>query len=95
MMRSIAWLALLECKVPMQRWPVSAKVIAASIVSVSRISPMRITSGAWRSVFFSAFWKVKVSNPTSRCVMMRLLVLMDEFDRVFHGDDVAGWTVLR
>ena len=33
MMRSIAWLALFECSVARQRWPVSAKVIAASIVS--------------------------------------------------------------
>jgi hypothetical protein len=31
-----------------------------SIVSRSRISPIRITSGAWRSVFFSAL-------PSSRC----------------------------
>ena len=66
MMRSIAWLALLECKVPMQRCPVSANVIAASMVSVSRISPMRMTSGACRSVFFNAFWNESVSKPTSR-----------------------------
>ena len=46
MMRSIAWFALFECRVPMHRWPVSAKVMAASMVSVSLTSPMRITSGA-------------------------------------------------
>jgi hypothetical protein len=38
-----------------------------SIVSRSRISPMRITSGAWRSVFFSALNQLSVSTPTSRC----------------------------
>ena len=54
MIRSIVWLALLACSVPRQRWPVSAKAIACSIVSASRISPIRITSGAWRSVFLSA-----------------------------------------
>ena len=54
MMRSIVWLALLACSVPRHRWPVSAKAIACSMVSASRISPIRITSGAWRSVFFSA-----------------------------------------
>ena len=55
MMRSIVWLALLACSVPRHRWPVSANAIACSIVSASRISPIRITSGAWRSVFFSAW----------------------------------------
>ena len=54
MIRSIVWLALLACSVPRHRCPVSAKAIACSIVSASRISPIRITSGAWRSVFFSA-----------------------------------------
>ena len=52
--RSIVWLALLACRVLRQRWPVSAKEIACSIVSASRISPTRITSGACRNVFFSA-----------------------------------------
>jgi hypothetical protein len=32
----------------------SANAIACSIVSASRISPIRITSGACRSVFFNA-----------------------------------------
>ena len=30
-----------------------------------------ITSGAWRSVFFSAFSQLSVSMPTSRWVMMQ------------------------
>ena len=55
MIRSIVWLALLACSVPRHRCPVSANAIACSIVSASRISPIRITSGAWRSVFFSAW----------------------------------------
>ena len=60
------------CRVDMQRWPVSANAMAYSIVSRSRISPMRITSGAWRSVFFRAANQLSVSTPTSRCVMMQL-----------------------
>ena len=44
-----------------------------SIVSRSRISPIRITSGAWRSVFFSAACQESVSTPTSRCVMTQPL----------------------
>ena len=44
-----------------------------SMVSRSRISPMRITSGAWRSVFLSAACQESVSTPTSRCVMTQPL----------------------
>src|SRR5580704_17868068 len=39
-----------------------------SMVSRSRISPIRITSGAWRKVFFSAKCQLSQSTPTSRCV---------------------------
>ena len=37
--------------------------------SMSRISPIRITSGAWRKVFFSALSQESVSTPTSRWVI--------------------------
>jgi len=46
--------------------PVSAAVKAISIVSRSRISPRRITSGSWRRTCFKASWNVWVSAPTSR-----------------------------
>ncbi len=36
------------------------------MVCLSRISPIRMTSGAWRSAFFSATSKALVSVPTSR-----------------------------
>ena len=90
MMRSIVWLALLACSVPRHRWPVSAKAIACSIVSASRISPIRITSGAWRSVFFSAWCQECVSTPTSRCVTSDFLRRVHVLDRVLDRDDVAG-----
>src|SRR5512139_659443 len=73
MMRSSAWLALLACSVDRHRWPVSANEIAYSMVSRSRISPMRMTSGAWRSVFFSAANQLSVSMPTSRWLMIDFL----------------------
>src|SRR5450830_146577 len=72
MMRSSAWLALLACKVARQRWPVSANAMAWSMVSRSRISPICITSGAWRKVFFRAVAQSSVSTPTSRWVTMQL-----------------------
>ena len=46
MMRlTVPW-APVVCSVPNTTWPVSAAVMAASIVSKSRISPTRITSGS-------------------------------------------------
>ena len=74
-MRSMVWSALLECSVARQMWPVSAKAIAASIVVASRISPIRITSGASRIAFFNALWKAWVSRPTSRWLTMDFLCL--------------------
>ena len=73
MMRSSAWLELLACSVASTRWPVSANWMPYSMVSRSRISPIRITSGAWRRVFFSAACQQSVSTPTSRCVMTQPL----------------------
>ena len=54
------------CSVDMTRWPVSAAWIAARTVSVSRISPIRITSGSCRSAARSALRKSWVSLPISR-----------------------------
>jgi len=75
MIRSRAWLALVACKVEIAKWPVSAKARACSMVSRSRISPIKITSGAWRRVFLSAAWKFLVSTPISRWFTMLFLCL--------------------
>src|SRR3989441_420562 len=56
----------LVCSVPNARWPVSLITSAASMVSRSRISPTRTTSGSWRRMYLSAFLKLCVSAPTSR-----------------------------
>ena len=53
-------------------WPVSAALSDVSTVWWSRISPTMITSGSWRSAECSAVGNVRVSVPTSRCVMMLL-----------------------
>ena len=73
MIRSSAWLALLACSVARHRWPVSANATACSMVSRSRISPIRITSGACRRLFLSAMLQPSVSSPTSRWVTMQFL----------------------
>ena len=52
--------------VPNTTWPVSAAEIAASIVSKSRSSPTRITSGSCRRARLSASEKLVTSEPTSR-----------------------------
>ena len=48
------------------RWPVSAASRAVSMVSRSRISPTRITFGAWRRAERRARLKLGASAPISR-----------------------------
>ncbi len=43
------------------------------IVSWSRISPIRMQSGAWRMALRNASWKACVSLPTSRWLKMHFL----------------------
>ena len=89
MIRSSAWLALLACSVARHRWPVSANATACSIVSRSRISPIRITSGAWRSVFFSAVLPAVGVDADLALRDDAVLVRVHELDRVLDRDDVA------
>ena len=58
---------------PKTRWPVSAAVSAVEIVSRSRISPTRITSGSWRSAARRASANVVASGPISRWLTMHRL----------------------
>ena len=50
------------------------RVIQSNIPKFEELNlpPIMITSGAWRSVFFSATSQLAVSTPTSRCVTMQL-----------------------
>ena len=72
MTRSIVIGALWVCRVAKTRWPVSAAVSAVAIVSRSRISPTRMTSGSWRSAARSASENDGVSKPTSRWLTMHI-----------------------
>src|SRR5216684_4255717 len=65
-MRLIVETAELVCKVAKVKWPVSAMRNADSIVSRSRISPMRTTSGSSRKAARSELAKEWVSECTSR-----------------------------
>src|SRR5213593_3925088 len=73
MIRSTDCAALAVCNVAKTRWPVSAMVSAAEMVSRSRISPTMITLGSSRSTARSALGKVWVSNPSSRWLIMLFL----------------------
>src|SRR3954468_13302767 len=73
MMRSMVCGALCVWSVAKTRWPVSAAVSAVEIVSRSRISPTRITSGSWRRAPFSAAANVCASEPISRWLTMHFL----------------------
>ena len=64
-MRSMVLAAPLVCSVANTRWPVSAAVMAVEMVSRSRISPTRITSGSCRRAARRPAAKLMVSAPTS------------------------------
>ena len=72
-MRSIVLAASIVCRVESTRWPVSDASSAIEIVSTSRISPTRMTLGAWRRAARRARAKVWVSVPTSRWLIVALL----------------------
>ena len=90
MMRLIVSGASTVWSVESTRWPVSAADSAVWTVSSSRISPIRITSGSWRSTRRSARLKEAVSMPTSRWLMIERLSVVQELDRVLDRDDVLG-----
>ncbi len=73
MMRSIVCAVSCVCSVAKTRCPVSAAVSAVEIVSRSRISPTRITSGSSRSAAFSASEKLCASAPSSRWLTRHFL----------------------
>ncbi len=69
-MRMMVSFASRVCSVESTRWPVSAAVSAMSMVSLSRISPTRITSGSCLRAALRAEAKELVSEPTSRWLIM-------------------------
>ena len=89
MMRlTVPW-APVVCSVAKTTWPVSAAVIAASIVSRSRISPTRITSGSCRKAAADGLGETRHVHAQFPLVDRRLLVRVVELDRVFDRDDMV------
>ena len=88
MMRSTVCGASCVWSVAKTRWPVSAAVSAVPIVSMSRISPTRITSGSWRSAAFSAIANDLRVAADLALVDDALLVAVEELDRVLDRHDV-------
>ena len=74
MMRSTVLVALVVCSVPSTRWPVSAAVIAIEMVSASRISPTRITSGSSRIAARTPSAKLGRCVPSSRWITWLFLL---------------------
>ena len=72
----------------MTKWPVSAAASAAFTVSVSRISPTRMTSGSCRIAARSAVEKSLGVDAHLALVDHRELVEVQHLDRVLDRDDV-------
>ena len=103
-MRSTVGAAPLVCSVPMTRMPISAAVTAMLIVSRSRNSPTRMTSGSSRKAECSAAAKLGLCTPISRWLMRQLLrwctnsigssmVRMWPFTRVLMSSIIAASVV--
>ena len=88
MMRLIVSVASSVCRVEKTRWPVSAARSAVSIVSKSRISPTRMTSGSCRSALRSACANDRVSTDDLALVDERQLIAVEELDRILDGHHV-------
>src|SRR5712691_10251508 len=90
MIRSMVLEASMVCRVDKTRWPVSAASRAISIVSLSRISPTRITFGACRRAARRARAKVGVSLCSSRWWMVAFLWLWRNSTGSSNRQDVVG-----
>ena len=88
MMRLIVSVASRVCSVLITRWPVSAAVSAVSIVSKSRISPTRITSGSWRSARAQRGREALRVDADLALIHDRAAVADQELDRILDRHDV-------
>src|SRR5882724_7170127 len=86
MMRLMVSVASSVWSVERTRWPVSAASRPGSIVSKSRISPTRMMSGSCRNALLSAC----AIDRHLALVDDRLLIAVQEFDRIFHRHDVRA-----
>ena len=74
-MRLMVSIVFNVCRVVKTKCPVSAAVRAMDMVSKSRISPIKITSGSCRKACLKAVPKDSVSPPTSLWLMIDFLSL--------------------
>ena len=86
--RLIDWPASTVCSVLRTRWPVSAAMSATSTVARSRISPTRITFGAWRKRGAQTVRVIVEIVSELALVEGRPARRMNELDRIFESDDV-------
>ena len=89
MIRSTVPWAPVVCSVANTTCPVSAAVMADEIVSRSRISPTRITSGSIRKARRRASGKLGHVDADFPLVDHRFFVRVVVLDRVFDRDDVV------
>ena len=89
-MRLTACTASLVCSVENTRCPVSAAVSTVAIVSGSRISPTRITSGDWRRMLRSEPYELRRIVPDFDLLHDRAAVGVLVLDRIFDGNDVVA-----
>ena len=88
MMRSMVAGASWVCRVAKTRWPVSAAVRAVAIVSRSRSSPTRMTSGSCRSTRRQRLGERFGVRADLALADDRALVAVQELDRVLDRHDV-------
>ncbi len=94
MMRLTLRMASWVCRVLKTRWPVWAALRAASTVSLSRISPMRMTSGSWRMLARRPLAKLMVSRPSSRWLIMAMRSLWRTSMGSSRVTMLTGWVAL-
>ena len=90
MMRLIVSVASSVWSVENTRWPVSAASSAVSIVSKSRISPTRMTSGSWRSALRSACANERGVDRHLALVHDRPAVAVEELDGILDRHHVRA-----
>ena len=90
MMRSIAFGALVELSVPRTMWPVSAAVSASETLSLSRSSPITMTSGIFAQRRAQRARERLRVRADFALIDQAVLERMDELDRIFHRQDVIA-----
>lgn len=89
MMRSIVFAAPVVCRLESNSCPVSAAVIATSIVSLSRISPSKITSGAFAQCTAQSGDVARAVAADLTLAHNALIVAMDVLHRILERQNMS------